>query len=75
MSESKQAPPQMVLPWPTLVVSVLAIIGASTLAVMLIPKVSQAAAIRGGSIAALSLVFTQLGMRLIYARRQRRGRL
>lgn len=74
MSESRQAQPVRVLPWGTLVVAVLAVIGASTLALMLIPQLSQAAAFRGGSIAALSLVFTQIGMRLIQARRQRRGR-
>ena len=63
-----------ILPWSLLVVCVLAMIGASTIAYWLIPQLSLRAAIRGTVITISVFVFMQLGMRLSVWLRQRRGR-
>lgn len=76
MSQSNPSRPSALVPMSLslLVVSALAIVGASALAQMLIPQVSQAAAIRGGSIALGSFIATQLGLRVVSWRRRRSGR-
>jgi hypothetical protein len=62
------------MPWPMLIVCVLAMIGAIAVALLLIPQLSTRAAYSGGSIAIGSFLATQLGTRIVARYRQRRGR-
>lgn len=73
MSEKKPQP-SLVLPLPLLVVAVLAMVGSTGLALLLIPQLSMEAAIRGGTTAIAVFLFTQIGARLMYRQRRRGGR-
>ncbi len=72
MAEPKNVTGSGAVPWPMVIVTVLVMVGASALALLLIPQLSMPAAVRGGSIAIGAFLLTQIGWR-VYARYKQRG--
>jgi hypothetical protein len=59
MSESRDLP-FAVWSWKLLAISVIAVVAASGIALLLIPQLSVRAAVRGGTIALLSMIVSRL---------------
>ena len=74
MSEPTKSRPSAIIPWPQIVVAVLAMIGASALALLLIPQLSLNAARRGATITIVMFLSTQIALRLyMWFNRRRQG--
>jgi hypothetical protein len=74
MADERNSRVAGIMPWPMVMVSVLAMVGAIVVALALIPQLSTRAAYRGGTIAIGTFLGIQIAWRLHARFRGRSGR-